>query len=557
MAELVAPVGNTSEASASLGGSGRLYSPFSPYYNPAKARKIGLAETQRILRRNPPLSGAERDQILAYQSDAANKVVIPTHAALAVAGCMVNREWSSAADLCDQLAAFARSKSTKPQAGGVTFVQVYDKLAQYLRAIAAGQEPLRTPANKGELKKYGSRPIPLWDDVAKCALAEDGNVKLPFAAYSEFPVVTCPGAGGVAARYGQLAGAALGAANVSEGVDIRGCASFCYSLKALRNPTVCYRLYIQTLGMSVDPERHVSTVGERMLKLNAKKGVKILRLFVDGDFRSAAAIESWMGLVKRLGAAGITVYGYSKSWPEFHSLQAKYGSAWWPTNYVLNLSSGSRYFKDPAWLVRMKEIPVARGEFIAVDPLERLVWKAFTKARGMVAWSRYVARINAIANGNARDSAKTRLIERLRANLGAAIAHANPELAAAYNDYVQTIHDLEAPNSTLLSTVRSAIGQPEMIPGPIVQASTFAFLSGIKQPDEMPCPISCGSCPGTAIPQHEKVIKAAHMNDTALLQEMNIVEKTKQLNIQRAKIGGNVHLCGNAKAKKSIIIGVH
>jgi hypothetical protein len=141
MAELVAPVGNTSEASASLGGSGRLYSPFSPYYNPAKARKIGLAETQRILRRNPPLSGAERDQILAYQSDANNKVVIPTHAALAVAGCMVNREWSSAADLCDQLAAFARSKSTKPQAGGVTFVQVYDKLAQYLRAIAAGQEP--------------------------------------------------------------------------------------------------------------------------------------------------------------------------------------------------------------------------------------------------------------------------------------------------------------------------------------------------------------------------------------------------------------------------------
>jgi hypothetical protein len=47
------------------------------------------------------------------------------------------------------------------------------------------------------------------------------------------------------------------------------------------------------------------------------------------------------------------------------------------------------------------------------------------------------------------------------------------------------------------------------------------------------------------------------MNDTALLQDMNIVEKTKQLNIQRAKIGGNVHLCGNAKAKKSIIIGVH
>jgi hypothetical protein len=224
---------------------------------------------------------------------------------------------------------------------------------------------------------------------------------------------------------------------------------------------------------------------------------------------------------------------------------------------VLNLSSGSRYFKDPNWLVRMKEIPVARGEFIAVDPLERLVWKAFTKARGMVAWNKYTARINAIANGNARDSAKARLIERLRTNLGAAITHANPDLAAAYNDYVQTVQELEAKNSTVLSAVRSAIGQPEMIPGPIVQASTYVYLLGVKQPDEMPCPISCGSCPAVAIPDHEQVIKAARLNDTALLQSMNIVEKTKQLNIQRAAKGGNVHLCGNARAKRSIIIGMH
>lgn len=554
---LAQPVGNTSEASASLGGSGRLYSPFSPYFDLGKAQKIGLAEAKRLLQSNPPLTAEERNRIVAYQSDADVKVMVPTHAALAVAGCMVNREWSSAADLCDQLAAFARSKQTKVQTGGVTFVQVYAKLAQYLRALQNGQEPLRSPATKGEVKKYKSGTISIWDDVATCALAEDGNVKLPFAAYSEFPVVTCPGAGGVAARYAQLGGAALGAANISEGVDVRGCASFCYSLKALRNPTVCYRLYVLTLGMSVDPAKHTSVVADRMLRLNKRKGVKILRLFVDGDFRSEGAIEAWMQTIRTLGAQGITVYGYSKSWPEFLAVHQRRGAAWWPTNYVLNLSSGSRYFKDPTWVSKMKALPVSRGEFIAVDPLERLVWKAFTKARGMVVWSKYIGRVNAVANSSAKNSRKAHLIAALRANLGTGITRANPDLAAAYNEYVSTVHELESHDLNLLSKVRNAIGQPEMIPGPIVQASTYAFLSGIKQPDEMPCPISCGSCPSTAIPQHEKVIRAAKMGDETLLKEMDVPAKIIALNVARAKLGGNVHLCGNARANKSIIIGLH
>lgn len=539
-----------------MGASGRLYSPFSPMYDPAAAKRIGAAASKRM-RRNPPLSGEERQRILAYQTDPDNVASVPTHAALAVAGCMVNKEWKSAADLCDQLAAFARSKQTKPQAGGVTFVQVYEKMAQYLRCIEKSQFPIRTAASKFEEKKYHGKPVPLWDDVARCALAEDGNVKLPFAAYSEFPVVTCPGAGGVAAKFGQLSGAALGAAVASDGVDVRGCASFCYSLKALRNPTVCYRLYCLTLGMSVDPAKHTEVITERMLRLNAKKGVKILRLFVDGDFRSADCIEQWMGVVKRLGEKGITVYGYSKSWPEFLKLHAEKGAAWWPTNYVLNLSSGSRYFKDPTWIARMKAIPVSRGEFIAVDPMERLVWKAFTKARGEIVWSRYTGRINAIANGPGSDGSKRARIETLRTNLGAAITQANPELAAAYNEYVSTIHEIDSRKSNLLSTIRNAIGQPEMVPGPIIQASTWAFLTGIKGPGEIPCPISCGSCPNAAIPRHEEVIKQAQLGNTALLQDLKIPERIVELNKARALKGGNVHLCGNARAKFAIIIGVH
>jgi hypothetical protein len=557
MTELAQPVGNTSEASTSMGASGRLSSPFSPYYNPGAARAIGLQQAKRMLHQNPPLTGDERQRVLAYQAEENNKAIVPTHAALAVAGCMVNKEWASAADLCDRLAAFARSKTTKAPGASITFVVVYEKLAQYLRCLERGESPVRTVVSKIERKKHGTGMVSLWDDIARCALAEDGNVKLPFAAYSEFPVVTCPGAGGVAAKFGQLSGAALGAANASDGVDVRGCASFCYSLKALRNPTVCYRLYCLTLGMSTDPVRHTGIVVERMLRLNKRKRVKILRLFVDGDFRSAECIESWMNAVKRLGEKDITVYGYSKSWPEFLKIHERYGAAWWPTNYVLNLSSGSRYFKDPAWITRMKAIPVSRGEFIAVDPMERLVWKAFTKARGEIVWARYIGRINAVANGPGTDGRKRAVIETLRSNLGSAIAKANPDLAAAYNEYVATIHEIDSKKSPLLGTIRNAIGQPEMVPGPIIQASTWAFLTGIKGPGEIPCPISCGSCPNAAIPRHEEVIKQARLGNTALLQDLKIPERIIELNKARALKGGNVHLCGNARAKFAVIIGLH
>jgi hypothetical protein len=553
--DLAQPVGNTSEASASMGGSGRLYSPFSPFYNPARARKIAKADFRKRVRTNPPLTTEQEAAILAYQTPDA-KVVIPTYAALAVAGLIVNREWSSAAILCRKLASFARSRS-KGDTAGVTFVNVYEKLAEYVDCLVAGQAPVRSAATKGERTKYKGRPIPLWDDVARCALAEDGNVKLPFAAYSEMPVVTCPGAGGVAAKFAQLGGSALGAANASQGVDINGCASFCYSLKALRNPTVCYRLYTLTLGMSVDPTLHVATVVDRMLKLNAKKGVKIMRLFVDGDFRSAAAIETWMEGVRALGAKGITVYGYSKSWPEFLSVHEKNGASYWPTNYVLNISSGSRYYRDPAMLAKMRALPIARGEYIAIDPMERLLWKAMTKVRGEKVWAAYTKRVAAVANSSMSAGRKASAVEALRSRLGALITHANPDLAASYNDYVATVHDLESKGSRTLERVRNAIGEPTMVPGPIVQASTYAFLTAVKGPGEVPCPIACGSCPNTAIPQHEKVIAAARLDDTKLLEEMHVAERMKELDKQRAGKGGNVHLCGNARAKLNIIIGVH
>ncbi len=353
---LAQPVGNTSEASASMGGSGTLYSPFSPFYNPKLAQKIEMSSVRRMqMRTNPPITDAEESAILAYQTDVKNKTVIPTYALLSVAGCIVNKEWTSAARLSRKLETFARSKDkATTKASATTFGLVFSRIAQYCEAIAAGQSPMRAATSKEDLKR--GTLISLWDDVFKSCLAEEGNVKLPFAAYSEMPVVTCPGAGGVAAKFAQLAGAGLGVAVPSAGVDVRGCASFCYSLKALRNPSVCYRLLVLTLGMAVDPVHHVQTVIDHMLKLHAKRGVKILRLFVDGDFRDANAIEVWMEGVRALGAKGILVYGYSKSWEEFITVDKRRGSSWWPTNYVLNISSGSRHAGNAAIMERMKAL---------------------------------------------------------------------------------------------------------------------------------------------------------------------------------------------------------
>jgi hypothetical protein len=42
-----------------------------------------------------------------------------------------------------------------------------------------------------------------------------------------------------------------------------------------------------------------------------------------------------------------------------------------------------------------------------------------------------------------------------------------------------------------------------------------------------------------------------------LLQDLKIPERIVELNKARALKGGNVHLCGNARAKFAIIIGVH
>ena len=62
------------------------------------------------------------------------------------------------------------------------------------------------------------------------------------------------------------------------------------------------------------------------------------------------------------GHNGIAGYGYSKSWKLFLELD-KQGYEW-PSNYLLNVSSGSRYgstVKD-----KVLQLDCTRGEFVAV-----------------------------------------------------------------------------------------------------------------------------------------------------------------------------------------------
>ncbi len=155
-----------------------------------------------------------------------------------------------------------------------------------------------------------------------------GNSKLPFSAFSTSPVVNCPGAG--------------------------ACISFCYSLTSWQYPAAFFR-QLQNSLLARNP------LGQEILKaafLKLPKGT--LRLYVDGDFHDVANVFFWMELIA--SRPDINAYGYSKSWLEL--IQAQLKGIKWPTNYQLNLSSGSAH--DNGLKAIVAQLPIVRGEFIAI-----------------------------------------------------------------------------------------------------------------------------------------------------------------------------------------------
>jgi len=157
-----------------------------------------------------------------------------------------------------------------------------------------------------------------------------GNSKLPFYSFSNLPIVNCPGKG--------------------------ECVKWCYSLKAWQYPFAFFRQLQNTILVNEQSPQLVDAFN----KLPRNTDV---RLYVDGDFNSAATLEFWFKLIS--DRSDLKVYGYSKSWELF--LDYFNAGKLFPSNYVLNLSSGSKYDNFGPTRAAMQQLPITRGEFVAIN----------------------------------------------------------------------------------------------------------------------------------------------------------------------------------------------
>lgn len=180
---------------------------------------------------------------------------------------------------------------------------------------------------------FANKLIPFLQDrsvKAPHTIFAKGNGKLPFYAFSNLPIVNCPGAG--------------------------ECTKWCYSLKAWRYPAAFFRQVQNTI-----------LVREKNIQLYdawASLPVNVdVRLYVDGDFESLDTMNFWFNRMN--DRPDLKVYGYSKSWKLFVDFEDNGGV--FPSNYVLNLSSGSRYENIGMIRARMEKMPITRGNFTAVN----------------------------------------------------------------------------------------------------------------------------------------------------------------------------------------------
>ena len=222
----------------------------------------------------------------------------------------------------------------------------FDKLSLALRDIeSAGDVDAR---NTWE---YFARRFRLWiesgltSDIPFSIFAEKGNKKLPFFAFSSLPGFDCPGAG--ACLFGGIV------AERERERDTNLWKGWCYSFTAWRYPAA----FLRQLQNSILLRFGNQVIENAWEKIPANK---ILRLYVDGDFFDLSTLRFWMRLVRK--RPDLDVYGYSKSWQLFLALESE--GFEWPSNYMLNLSSGSKYGR--ALRARMEKLSCVRGEFVAV-----------------------------------------------------------------------------------------------------------------------------------------------------------------------------------------------
>jgi len=241
--------------------------------------------------------------------------------------------------------------------------------AQCVADDPAWRDTLSTiSARGGDWEKYSIAFTEFMEDgVPRFTIFAKGNSKLPFYAFSALPIITCPGFG--------------------------ECGDWCYSFTAWRYPAA----YFRQLQNTVLIVRKSPALAEAFNAL--PRGVDF-RLYVDGDFDSAASLSFWMELLR--ARADIRAYGYSKSWPLFLSYAKSHA---FPPNYKLNLSGGSRY--GEAYLRAMKALTCVRGEFAAFTvatrfPSQPLAVKAPRKHAAQVAQYRREVKRAAIDAGHKR-----------------------------------------------------------------------------------------------------------------------------------------------------------
>jgi hypothetical protein len=175
--------------------------------------------------------------------------------------------------------------------------------------------------------------IPFLKDTntpAPYTIFAKGNSKLPFFSFSNLPLINCPGKG--------------------------ECASWCYSLKAWQYPPAFFRQIQNTILV----REQSNQIRAAWLKIREHSDI---RLYIDGDFDSLQTMKFWFQLMNI--RTDLKVYGYSKSWQLF--IDYHHSGFNFPTNYILNLSSGSKYDNFGPIRAMMKSLPITRGDFVAVN----------------------------------------------------------------------------------------------------------------------------------------------------------------------------------------------
>lgn len=181
-----------------------------------------------------------------------------------------------------------------------------------------------------------SRSLVGRENRARFSIFKKGNAKLPFYSFSSLPVIDCPGAGACAGK-------------TDDGIRLDSI-GYCYSFRGWRNVSPFFRQLQNSIFLRYAPER----VAKAFRKL--RHGV-VVRLYVDGDFYGESCAKFWFRELRN--RSDIRAYGYSKSWDILYSVRNA-----WPSNYILNLSSGGMRQKTTAQ--QMRRLKGVRGHFIAV-----------------------------------------------------------------------------------------------------------------------------------------------------------------------------------------------